>query len=250
MKIIGIFIIPLGLLTYYTAFKDTGMDALLDFIEQTELSQDALKRMAGAMIAMVPSGLFLLTTFTFAASVLKLSKHQTLVRQLYSIETLARVDMICLDKTGTITDGTMKVDSFVLIEDIVTTTPNDLNDTEEPLDLSIANKYDIKSIVSSMNAALSDNNADRNRFKDTSGRNANCAPKKYSTSIRRTNTARFVSKNKDSPSAHRNHRQRTISKKSANRWSVMRNWENGSYCWPRSLASRTTYSTDRLRRLP
>jgi cation-transporting P-type ATPase E len=158
LKIIGIFIIPLGLLTYYTAFKNSGMDYLLDFMQDVALSQDAMKRMAGSMIAMVPSGLFLLTTFTFAASVVKLSKHQTLVRQLYSIETLARVDMICLDKTGTITDGTMKVDSFVFIENIVTTTPEDTTDTEEPLDLSIASKYDVKTIMTSMNAALSDNN--------------------------------------------------------------------------------------------
>ncbi len=145
LKVIGIFIIPLGLLTYYTVFKDSRMDYLLDFIQDATRHHDALKRMAGAMIAMVPSGLFLLTTFTFAASVIRLSKFHTLVQNLYSIETLARVDMVCLDKTGTITDGTMKVDTFVYIQ-----TPSDssFDPTSE----------DVKEIVASMVNRLEDNN--------------------------------------------------------------------------------------------
>lgn len=158
LKIIGIFIIPLGLLTFYNVYQDSGMDYLLDFIRNETLSHDALKRMAGSMIAMVPSGLFLLTTFTFAASVLKLSKLHTLVQNPYAIETLARIDMICLDKTGTITDGSMKVDGFEWIEDIVQETPEDQTDTEEALDMSISRTYNVKAIVSSMVAALSDNN--------------------------------------------------------------------------------------------
>jgi cation-transporting P-type ATPase E len=158
LKIIGIFIIPLGLLTFYNVYQDSGMDYLLDFIRNEALSHDALKRMAGSMIAMVPSGLFLLTTFTFAASVLKLSKLQTLVQNPYAIETLARIDLICLDKTGTITDGSMKVDGFEWIESIVQETPEDQTDTEEALDLSISRTYNVKAIVSSMVAALSDNN--------------------------------------------------------------------------------------------
>lgn len=158
LKIIGVFIVPLGLLTFYNVYQDSGMDYLLDFIQNAALSHDALKRMAGSMIAMVPSGLFLLTTFTFAASVLKLGKLRTLVQNPYAIETLARIDMICLDKTGTITDGSMKVDGYEWIEAIVQETPEDATDTEEALDLSTARTYDVKAIVSSMVAALSDNN--------------------------------------------------------------------------------------------
>lgn len=145
LKIIGIFIIPLGLLTYYTVFKDSRMDYLLDFMLDASKHHDALKRMAGAMIAMVPSGLFLLTTFTFAASVIRLSKFHTLVQNLYSIETLARVDMVCLDKTGTITDGTMKVDTFVYIQSLEKTS---FDPTTE----------DVKEIVASMVNRLEDNN--------------------------------------------------------------------------------------------
>ncbi|MDZ4196897.1 MAG: hypothetical protein U1C51_06570, partial [Candidatus Izemoplasmatales bacterium] len=145
LKVIGFFIIPLGLLTYFTVFKESGYDYLLDFIENTERSHDALKRMAGAMIAMVPSGLFLLTTFTFANSVIKLAKHKTLVQQLYAIETLARVDVVCLDKTGTITDGTMKVDHFVYI------------DKQQESDFD-PKSQDIKELISSVIHSLEDNN--------------------------------------------------------------------------------------------
>jgi len=64
---------------------------------------------AGAIIGMIPSGLFLCTSIALAVGVIKLAQHQTLVQELYCIEMLARVDVLCLDKTGTITDGTMSV---------------------------------------------------------------------------------------------------------------------------------------------
>ncbi|PKK94530.1 MAG: ATPase, partial [Tenericutes bacterium HGW-Tenericutes-5] len=116
LKLIGIIIVPLGLMTFYNAFRRSGFDYLPDFIANDVLYKDALVKMAGSMVAMVPSGLFLLTTVTFATSVIKLAKNKTLVQELYSIETLARVDTLCLDKTGTITDGTMKVEGFERIE--------------------------------------------------------------------------------------------------------------------------------------
>ncbi len=64
---------------------------------------------AGSMIGMIPSGLFLMTSISLAYGVIKLGRNNTLVKDLYCIEMLARVDMLCLDKTGTITDGTMRV---------------------------------------------------------------------------------------------------------------------------------------------
>ncbi len=70
---------------------------------------DIARDVGGAVIGMIPSGMFLLTSIALAASVIKLGKRNTMVRDLYCIEMLARVDTLCLDKTGTITDGTMQV---------------------------------------------------------------------------------------------------------------------------------------------
>ena len=64
---------------------------------------------SGFAIGMIPSGLVLITSVTLAVSIMNLSKQQTLVQELYSLENLSRVNVICLDKTGTLTDGTMKV---------------------------------------------------------------------------------------------------------------------------------------------
>lgn len=145
LKLIGIIIIPLGLMTFYNAFRTSGYDYLPDFIANEQLYRHALVKMAGSMIAMVPSGLFLLTTMTFATSVIKLAKHKTLVQELYSIETLARVDTLCLDKTGTITDGTMKVEKFEKI-------------SKPPLNIDDFTESTIKHIIASMNRALNDKN--------------------------------------------------------------------------------------------
>ncbi|MGD9909648.1 MAG: HAD-IC family P-type ATPase [Candidatus Izemoplasmatales bacterium] len=143
LKWIGIIIIPLGILTFINVYKTSNFDYMLDFLHDPVSYQTALKKMAGAMIAMVPSGLFLLTTVTFANSVVKLSKHHTSVQEQYAIETLARVDLVCLDKTGTITDGLMQVDGFYPLESL----------TEEELQ-----NLDYKRIISSMNYALNDQN--------------------------------------------------------------------------------------------
>ncbi len=89
------------------------------------------------VIGMIPAGMFLLTSVALAVGIIKLAKHNTLVQDLYSLEMLARVDTICFDKTGTITDGKMTVIEI-----------NDLNN----------NNFDINPIVSSMLFALKDSN--------------------------------------------------------------------------------------------
>ncbi|MGE4571496.1 MAG: HAD-IC family P-type ATPase [Candidatus Izemoplasmatales bacterium] len=156
LKIIGIIILPLGLMTFYNAFLRSSYDYLPDFIQNSALYQEALISMAGSMVAMVPSGLFLLTTMTFATSVIKLAKHHTLVQELYSIETLARIDTLCLDKTGTITDGTMSVDFFEMIENPIYT----IEDYTEK---------EIKNIISTMNYALNDQNQTSQALRDYFG---------------------------------------------------------------------------------
>lgn len=90
IQIIGIAIIPISIFLY--------------------LRTHEIIKTSGAIIGMIPSGMFLLTTIALAVSVVRLSKNKTLVQELYCIEMLARVDTLCMDKTGTITDGTMKVD--------------------------------------------------------------------------------------------------------------------------------------------
>ncbi len=75
--------------------------------------QDATRKTAGAMIGMIPSGLYLLTSIALAVGVMRLAQNNVLVQELYCIEMLARVDTLCLDKTGTITDGTMTVKNVV-----------------------------------------------------------------------------------------------------------------------------------------
>lgn len=80
---------------------------------------DALLSMNGSMLGMVPSGMVLLTSVALAVAALKLARKKVLVRELPCIEMLARVDTLCLDKTGTITDGSMTVDSIIpLVGDV------------------------------------------------------------------------------------------------------------------------------------
>jgi len=157
LKYIGIIIVPLGLMTFYGVYKSSNYDYLPDFMNNTELFYNGITKMAGSMVAMVPSGLFLLTAMTFATSVIKLAKSKTLVQELYSIETLARVDTLCLDKTGTITDGTMKVEKFELINN----PPQAIDDFNEDV---------IKKLMSSINLALNDKNQTAEALTDYFGK--------------------------------------------------------------------------------
>ncbi len=102
IKYIGIFMVPMAILMVITNYFDTGRD-IITTIEKT----------SGAIIGMIPAGIYLLITVTLTLSVMILAKRRTLVQDMYSIEMLASADVVCLDKTGTITDGTMCVTDVI-----------------------------------------------------------------------------------------------------------------------------------------
>lgn len=94
--------------------------AILLYLNQLRMGQsfaDAIVSTVAAVIGMIPSGLVLLTSVVLAVSVIRLGKQKTLVQEMYCIETLAHVDVLCLDKTGTITEGTMVVEDVITVSD-------------------------------------------------------------------------------------------------------------------------------------
>ncbi len=105
IKIMSIIIIPLGIALF----------CVKHFIQNTGISVDAtVISVIGTLIGLIPSGLVALTSAVFAISVVRLSRHNTLAQDMYCVETLARVDVLCLDKTGTITEGSMEVQEIQL----------------------------------------------------------------------------------------------------------------------------------------
>ena len=93
-------IIPVGLILFTQAY----------FFRNVDITNSVVST-AAALLGMLPKGLMLLITISLATGVIKLAKKRVLVQDLYSVETLAHIDTLCLDKTGTITEGRMKVDS-------------------------------------------------------------------------------------------------------------------------------------------
>ena len=83
--------------------------------------KDSVVNMVAAVLGMIPEGLVLLTSVALTLGSMVLATKKTLVQELYCIETLARVDTLCLDKTGTITEGTMKVEDVQLYDTAQTT---------------------------------------------------------------------------------------------------------------------------------
>ena len=132
IRVIAIVIFPISILYLMANGNIFSGDVTLE-----QLSEQ-IKNVAYIILAMIPAGLFLLTTMALATGVIRLAKNKTLVQELYCIEMLARVDVLCLDKTGTITDGTMRVCDSVEVK----------NHTD----------YTIREIVGSMMSAFEDSN--------------------------------------------------------------------------------------------
>ncbi len=134
---IAIIIVPMTICLYMVNATAVGDD--LSKFSFLNLNHKALNPTAASIISMIPAGPFLLTSVALATSFLRLAKNNTMVQELYCIEMLARVDTLCLDKTGTITDGTMQV--------------------VESIDLrSAGSTYTVREIISSFNVALPSDN--------------------------------------------------------------------------------------------
>ena len=103
---LGIALVPVGSILFYQEYKvlDLGL-------------QQSTAGTVAALIGMIPEGLYLLTSIALAVSAQKLSKQRVLVQDMNSIETLARVDVLCVDKTGTITEPDMVVDNVLPLGD-------------------------------------------------------------------------------------------------------------------------------------
>lgn len=104
--------------------------------------QQTIRAISGSMVSMIPTGMYLLTSMTLAIGVIRLARHHMLVQSMYSIEMLARCDVLCLDKTGTITDGTMNV--------------------KETVSTSSTSVFEIQRILHTLVDATGDNNATAN----------------------------------------------------------------------------------------
>ena len=103
IKIVTIALVPIATMLFW---NQLNMDRSIS---------EAVVSTVAAIIGMIPSGLVLLISVVLAVSVIRLGQQQVLVQELFCIETLARVDVLCLDKTGTITEGTMVVEDIVPI---------------------------------------------------------------------------------------------------------------------------------------
>ena len=124
IKVIAFLIVPIAALTFHNNYSTIegawdNMRANGGFWA-TLMSNNAdlnktIQNTASVVIGMIPSGLLLLTTVALSTGMIRLAKYNTLVQDMYSLEMLARVNVLCLDKTGTITDGRMKVSDCILL---------------------------------------------------------------------------------------------------------------------------------------
>ena len=144
IKILTFIILPLAIILFLKQYYVPG-DITVEEIKtlfgtvDTHISSAVVNTVA-SVIGMIPEGLILLTSTVLAVSVIRLAQRKVLVQELYCIETLARVDVLCLDKTGTITEGCMEVDDYVAYG-------------------QNAEKENINEIMCGMVSALDDNNA-------------------------------------------------------------------------------------------
>ena len=133
VKWVGIIIIPIGLILFWQSH----------FVNDDSIRKSVTSTVA-AILGMIPEGLYLLTTIALALSTMNLAKRKVLLHDMKSIETLARVDVLCVDKTGTITESVMSVKDMFLSKD----SRNPLKTTDE-----------LKGLLIDYTAASQDNNA-------------------------------------------------------------------------------------------
>lgn len=160
IKYISFTIVPVGILLFINQFYFVGSDF-----------NTAVLNTTAALIGMIPDGLILLTSTVLAVSIIRLSQYKVLVQELYCIETLARVDVLCLDKTGTITEGIMEVVDLV---------PNIKYSEDEVKELLNSLCHTLEDVSPTMNAL-------RDKFETKKGKPLECkkiipfsSDKKYS----------------------------------------------------------------------
>ncbi|MDD6632303.1 MAG: HAD-IC family P-type ATPase [Lachnobacterium sp.] len=157
---IGITIIPIGIMIFVQSFVNMGRNL-----------KDSITGMAAAVIGMIPEGLYLLSSLALAVSTIRLAADKVLVHDMKCIETLARVDVLCVDKTGTITEPEMEVCGYIVYngetniieQEEFALPPNtaDKNGTDEnEIDESSAEKCNmIKGLLENYILCMHDDNA-------------------------------------------------------------------------------------------
>ena len=145
LRIVGILILPIGLGVLYNNWhvmlvdpSAVGYGFVANGVITAKGATEIVTRSTVVIIGMIPAGIFLLTTLALSVGVMRLAKCHTSVQDMYSLEMLARVDVLCMDKTGTITDGRMKVSNCIIFNSNY--------------------RFNVNDIVSSIEYALKDNN--------------------------------------------------------------------------------------------
>lgn len=149
-RVISLLVIPVGISLFFVNFFNSGgvsgVDRIFPAIGQT----------AGAIVGMVPAGMFLLTSVALAVGIIRLSRKKTLVQDLYCFEMLARTNVLCLDKTGTLTDGSMEVNEVVILDKTVNINVvmgSFLNSFKEfnQTSLALASRYTLNTVLTPVN---------------------------------------------------------------------------------------------------
>lgn len=133
IKVVGVMIIPVGIILFRSQYAIYSNDWSM-----------AVVKTVGGVIGMIPEGLVLLTSVSFIVGVERLARKKALIQEMEAIEALARLDVICLDKTGTITSGELEVSEVV----------------------SLSQEYDIEGLVGSMVHCLSSGNVTQTAMKN------------------------------------------------------------------------------------
>ncbi len=145
LQVVAILIIPLGSILFYQQFNIPNNNFTV-----------AVVNTVAALVGMIPEGLILLTSIVLAIGIIRLSKYNALVQELYAIEMLARINVLCLDKTGTITKGKMQVDKIIPYQ----------------------SDYDLPKILSNIGYYLEDDNATIKAIRDEFNLDHSFTPKK------------------------------------------------------------------------